>query len=33
MLSSAEFICLRVVIARSSGWNGALTAPGGSKNK
>ena len=30
MLSSGEFICLRVAIARSSGRNCALAAPGGS---
>ena len=33
MLSSAEFICLRVVIARSSGRNCALAAPVGSRNQ
>ena len=32
MLSSAEFICLRLTIARSSGRNCALAAPGGSRN-
>ena len=30
MLSSAEFICLCLAIARSSGRNSALPAPGGS---
>ena len=33
MLSSAEFVCLRVAIARSSGRNCALAAPGGSRKQ
>ena len=33
MLPSMEFICLRVVIARSSGRNCTLAAPGGSRNQ
>ena len=33
MLPSAEFICLRVAIARSFGRNCALAAPGGSRNQ
>ena len=33
MLSSAEFTCLRVAIARSSRRNCALAAPGGSRNQ
>ena len=32
LLPSAEFICLRVAIARSSGKNCALAAHGGSRN-